>query len=139
MIEIDAITTDLIRATGLLIRRTRATHPHELSITQAQAMARLVETGPMTTADLARAEAVKPQSMGATLAALEEDGLVSRQPHPTDGRQVLFALTPKGIATRDANKLAKRQWLSEAIAKLDPAEQQTLAAATRLVWRIANS
>jgi DNA-binding MarR family transcriptional regulator len=33
---------------------------------------------------------VKPQSMGGTLAAMEEEGLVERQPHPTDGRQILY-------------------------------------------------
>ena len=39
------------------------------------------------------AEAVKPQSMGATLSALEESGLVKRSSDPNDGRQVIFRLT----------------------------------------------
>ena len=36
---------------------------------------------------------MKPQSMGGTLAAMEEEGLVERRPHPTDRRQILFTLT----------------------------------------------
>jgi len=90
----------------------------------------------MTTADLARAESVKPQSMGQTLAALEQEGLVARQRHPTDGRQVLFNLTRKGAELRQANKLAKRQWLSTRIAELSPDERRTLAAAVEIIWRI---
>ena len=60
-------------------------------------MGRLDTHGPMTTAELARAEMVKPQSMGTLLAELEQDGLVRRQPHPTDGRQILFSLTDAGV------------------------------------------
>ena len=61
----------------------------------------------MTTADLARAEFVKPQSMGTTLADLEQAGLVQRRPHPTDGRQVLFALTAEGMEARRQRNIAK--------------------------------
>jgi DNA-binding MarR family transcriptional regulator len=93
----------------------------------------------MTTADLARAEAVKPQSIGAALAVLEQEGLVERRPHPTDGRQVLFALTDAGVATRRRNTILKRQWISTAIAALNPEEQQTLIAAAALFKRLADS
>lgn len=137
--DLDATTAALLRATGRLIRRVRAEHPHELSIPHSQAMARLEELGPTNIADLARLEAVKPQSMGATLAALEEDGMVERRPHPSDGRQFLFTLTDKGLAARRDNSAAKRRWLQQAIAQLDPAEQRILAEATDLIWRIANS
>jgi DNA-binding MarR family transcriptional regulator len=129
----ELIVDNLLRSTGLLIRRIRAEHPHELSIPQSQAMARLEERGPMTTADLARAEAVRPQSMGATLAPLEDEALIVREPHPTDGRQFLFRLTPKGLETRRRNKDAKRIWLMAAIGRLPPQEQQTLAAAADLM------
>ncbi|WP_200581564.1 MarR family transcriptional regulator [Kosakonia sp. S42] len=43
----------------------------------------------MTTTELSRAEAVKPQSMGGTLAFMEREGLVYRSSHSTDGRQIL--------------------------------------------------
>ena len=90
----------------------------------------------MTTADLARAESVKPQSMGATLARLEREGLVKRHPHPTDGRQVLFALTAEGVEARRNRSAAKQKWLLAGIAKLDPAEQQTLMSAVALIKRL---
>jgi len=63
---------DLTQAIGLLVRRVRAAAAsHDLSLTESAVMARLDRDGPATTADLARAEGMKPQSMGATVAALE--------------------------------------------------------------------
>ena len=93
----DAEIADFTHAIGLLARRVRAAAAlQELSWTEAAVLSRLANDGPATTAGLARAEAVKPQSMGATVAALEEKGLVERKPHPTDGRQANIALTAKG-------------------------------------------
>ena len=82
---------------------------------------------------------MKPQSIGAALAVLEEEGLVQRKPHPTDGRQVLFGLTEAGAETRRKHTLLKRQWISAAMAKLDPSEQQILIAAAALMKRLANT
>lgn len=93
----------------------------------------------MTTADLARAEAVKPQSMGTTLSTMEVEGLIARQPHPSDGRQVLFALTEEGRETRRQVRLAKQEWLSTAFSQFTPSEQKTLLAAIELIRRLSNS
>jgi DNA-binding MarR family transcriptional regulator len=138
--SLEAVVEEMVRSIGQLLRRLRAeSNPTELTWSQRAAMARLGNEGWMTTADLARAELVKPQSMGATLAALEREGLVRRRPHPTDGRQVLFALTERGVETRQHNKLLKRQWLATALAKLDPSERQVLAAAIVLIKRLGES
>ncbi|HEX6496475.1 MAG TPA: MarR family transcriptional regulator, partial [Acidobacteriaceae bacterium] len=95
----DLAVTDFGHAVGLLIRRVRAAAAsHELSWTESAVIGRLAKQGPATIADLARAESVKPQSMGTTVAALEEMGLVARKPHPTDGRQMNIELTAKGVA-----------------------------------------
>ncbi|MGA8440037.1 MAG: MarR family transcriptional regulator [Candidatus Sulfotelmatobacter sp.] len=135
-LEISAI--DLIQAVGLLLRRVRAAAAsHELSLTEAAVMARLAKDGPATTADLARAEGMKPQSMGTTVAALEEMGMVERKPHPTDGRQVNIELTAKGADVRNRAKDAKRTWLVQAITQLDKQEQATLFAAGEIIERLA--
>ena len=99
-------------------------------------MGRLAKDGPATTADLARAEGMKPQSMRTTVAALEEMGLVERQPHPTDGRQVNIELTAKGAAVRKSVGDAKRTWLAQAIAQLDEQERETLFAAGKIIRRL---
>jgi DNA-binding MarR family transcriptional regulator len=134
----DAAILDLTQAVGLLVRRLRAAAAsEELSLTESVVMARLARDGPATTADLARAEGMKPQSMGATIAALEEMGMVERTPHPTDGRQVHIALTAKGDAVRQSVKDAKQTWLAQAIAQLDKQDQATLFAAGEIMRRLA--
>jgi DNA-binding MarR family transcriptional regulator len=134
--------TELALALGLLVRRLRSaahSESHELSWTQKAVMVRLDTEGPATTADLARAEGMKPQSMGTTIATLEEMGMVEREPHPTDGRQMNIALTEKGARMRKETRIAKQTWLAEAIAKLDAAEQKSLPAVTALIKRLGES
>jgi len=77
--------------------------------------------------------------MGGTLAYMEEVGLVERHPHPTDGRQVLFALTAEGVEARRQTRIAKEEWLLRAMAKLDPDEQQTLISAIALIQRLGEA
>ena len=134
---LEAAVAELLSVTGQLTRRLRAvSNTRQLTWSQVSIMARLEEAGPMTTADLARAEAVKPQSMGATLAMMEAEGLVERQPHPTDGRQVLYALTDEGQEARRKVRVAKRDWLLGAVEQLSPAEQKTLVAAVEIIRRL---
>jgi DNA-binding MarR family transcriptional regulator len=99
-------------------------------------MARLARDGPATTAELARAESMKPQSMSTTIAALEEMGMVERKPHPTDRRQMNVALTARGSAARKSVSDAKRTWLAEALAQLDEDERETLFAAGKIIQRL---
>jgi DNA-binding MarR family transcriptional regulator len=133
---------DFALALRLLVRRIRADAPPELrefSWTQKAVLSRLEKDGPATSADLARAEGVKPQSMSTALALLEKMGLVERKSHPTDGRQINIKLTTKGIALRKNTKEATHGWLSQAIAKLDRQEQTTLFKAGQLIKRMAET
>ena len=128
---------DLIQAIGLLVRRVRAAAgAHELSLTESAVLARIANDGAATIADLARAESMKPQSMGATVASLEEMGLVERKPHPTDGRQVHIELTANGASVRKSAREAKRTWLAEAISELDEREQEVLFEAAGVIRRL---
>ena len=136
----DALAADLALAIGTLIRRIRANAPTEnadLSWTQRSVLTRLQNEGPATAAELARAEGVKPQSMGTIVAALEQMGMIERKPHPTDGRQVVIQLTADGLNKRQQAKDAKMSWLSAAIARLPEHEQQALAAAGSVIRHLA--
>ncbi len=125
---------EFIRSIGLLVRRTRAAaFSDELSWTESVVLWRLALNGPATTAELARAEVMKPQSMGTAVATLEKLGLVERRPHPTDGRQVNIELTAKGMEVRKKARDAKLAWLMEVIGKLDDKERETLFAAGRII------
>src|SRR3954468_47557 len=101
---------------------------------QAAALIRLERDGPATVSELARAESVRSQSMGATVAPLIEAGLVSSSPHPTDGRQTLRSLTDSARERFTAARSAKEDWLFRTIRDtLSPDEQQQLATAVRLL------
>ena len=82
---------------GLLLRRMRQVRVEgELTVPETSALTRLDRSGPATSSALARLEQISPQSMGATLAALEARGLVERHPDPQDGRRVVLSVTEAG-------------------------------------------
>lgn len=127
---------------GLLVRRIRADAPPELrdfSWTQKAVLSRLEKDGAATSADLARAEGVKPQSMGTAIGALEAVGLVERKAHSTDGRQMNIKLTAKGVALRKSTKEAKHTWLSNAIDRLDKKDQAIIYKAGEIIKRLVEN
>jgi DNA-binding MarR family transcriptional regulator len=126
---------------GQLVRRLReSTRPKGLTPSQASALARLEREGPVTVTALARAEGVRSQSMGATVAALEAAGLVSRAPDPADGRQTILAPTASGRELIRDGRAARQDWLFRAIrATLTTREQKELASAIGLLKRLVDS
>jgi DNA-binding MarR family transcriptional regulator len=134
---LDIAVTDFRHAIGLLVRRARAAAvSQELSWNDTAVLKRLAQEGPATTAELARAQGMRPQSMRPIIAALEEMGLVRRKAHPTDRRQVNIELTARGAAAQKRAGHAKRTWLAQAFAQLDESERQTLFAAGRIIKRL---
>lgn len=138
--DLETAVTEFRLAVGQLVRRLRTeVNPGDLTLSQNATLARLEGAGWATTADLARAQSVKPQSMAAILASLERGGLVKRRPHPTDGRQVLFSLTGDGAEARRKRNIAQSDWLLTAMAQLDAAEQQTFISAIALIKRLGEA
>lgn len=133
----DLDVSDFAQTIGRLVRHMRAAAAqHELSLTESAVLARLGREGPATTAELARAENMRPQSMSAAVATLEERGLVERKPHPSDGRQTNIALTEKGAVVRSSTKDLKRAWLAQATARLGDEDRQVLARAGDILKRL---
>ncbi len=131
---------EFVAAIALLVRRLRSERAsQELSWTESLVMGRLARGGPATIADLARAEGIKPQSMGATVATLEKSGLLRRKAHPTDRRQSLIELTREGTALREGLRTARLAWLEQAIAGLGKDERHLLHAAGAIIARLAES
>ncbi|RKP53660.1 MarR family winged helix-turn-helix transcriptional regulator [Pararobbsia silviterrae] len=130
---------DFALAISLLVRRIRADAPPELrefSWTQKAVLTRLEKEGAMTSADLARAERIKPQSMSSAIASLVTMGLIERHAHPTDGRQMLIKLSAKGTKLRRTTREAKHAWLAQAITRLNKQEQALLFKAGALIARM---
>jgi len=138
--DTETAAADLLAACGQLIRRIRAESNNlELTWSQTATLTRLTSSGPMSIADLARAESVKPQSMGVSLAALESDGLVERTPHPSDGRQFLFSLTALGVDAHRRVRQSKQAWLASALSGLSNDEREELARAVKVIARLADA
>lgn len=138
--SLDIVAKDLTAAISRLLRRLRTeANPTELALSQMGVLARLEQGGPTTTADLARAELMKPQSMGVILASLEHEGLIERRSHPTNRRQILFVLTETGVAVRTSHRAMKRNWLVGALGHLDPADLKALIAAIAVIRQVGDS
>jgi DNA-binding MarR family transcriptional regulator len=126
---------------GLLLRRLRQTRAvGELTLPESSALTRLDRGGPATASALAKLEQISPQSMGATLGALEAKGLIERSPDPGDGRRAVLSVTEAGLGLiRDKRNARTEQFAKALSAGFTPAEIQLLAAASPLLERLAES
>jgi len=126
---------------GLLFRRLRQVpDDSELTMPETSALVRLERGGPTTPGALAKLEQISPQSMGATLAALEDRGLVERRADPDDGRRVVMSLTGAGRLTVHQRRTARTAKLAEALSGgFTTDELSQLLAAAPLLERLAES
>jgi DNA-binding MarR family transcriptional regulator len=131
----------LRESVGLLLRRLRQERANgELTLPESSALTRLNRAGPATSSALAKLEQISPQSMGATLAALEARGLVERHPDPEDGRRVVLSVTGAGRQVLQDRHNARTQQLARALsAGFTPAELAQLMVAAPLLERLAQS
>ncbi len=135
------IAAALRASIGLLLRRLRQVRPDdELSLPEGSALTRLDRGGPATASALARREQISPQSMGATLAALEARGLVARSPDPADGRRIVLSVTDAGRRVLQDKRSARVEQLAQALsAGFTRIELNQLMAAAPLLERLAQS
>lgn len=135
-----ALAQDLRALVSKMKRRLREQADiGDLTPSQTSVVLRLEKHGPATTSSLARAEGIRPQSMGSIVAALDQAGLVTGAPDPTDGRRTTLSLTDACLEWIREGRAARQDWLSRAIqAQLSPQEQKHVAAAVALLGRIVD-
>src|SRR3954468_17458125 len=127
------LAEDLRISIARLSRRLRAQSPSPLSATQHATLAALDRHNSMSPRELAEHEKVQPPSMTRVIATLEEQELLVRSPHPTDGRQVLLTVTEKGRELLREQRRRKQAWLSQRLKELTPEEQTTLQQAAPIL------
>jgi len=129
----------LRRAVNRLGRRMRAERlPDSLPNGRLGLLAQLYREGPSTPGALATALHVQPQSLTRTLAALQEDGLVTRVRDTADGRQYRIELTQSGFAAMARDVEHRDAWLRDRMAaELNDTERELLRLAAGLLDRLA--
>jgi len=139
--RVAALAAELRILAGKLIRRLREQASFgDLTWSQISVLRGLERDGPATVTTLARAEGMRPQSMGAIVAVLEAAGLVSGAPDPADGRQTILSLTAAYREITRAGRAAREDWLSRAIrSSLGAAEQEQLATGVELLKRLVDT
>lgn len=118
----------LIGRLGLFAARRFDAQMASVGLTRRQwaVLNALDSEGPATQQHVGRAISIDPSTMVATIDELEQEGLVERQPHPTDRRAHAVHLTAHGreiLAT--ARQLAGEEQ-RELMAPLSNAERATL-------------
>jgi DNA-binding MarR family transcriptional regulator len=133
-----AVAADLRALLRQMNRRLRQQADFgDLTRSQLNVLSLLEREGSATVSDLARAEGMRPQSMGATVAALEEAGLVRREPHPADRRKSSISLSEAAREQIAAKRLIRQDWLQRALSReLSPEELERVSEALVLLSRI---
>lgn len=133
-----AVAAELRAVFRKLKQRLREHGRHsDLTPSQLSVVLRLEKDGAATVSGLARREGMRPQSMSAVVAPLQESGLVRGAPDPSDGRQTLMSLTPKCLTLLEEGRTARQDWLTARMSqKLSVEEQQKLQIAIALLARL---
>ena len=139
------LATALRISVSRLARRLRAQRTTSgmteavLSETQLAALSALEVHQAMTPGELAEHEKVQPPSMTRVIAALEARALVTRAPHPTDGRQVRLTVTDQGRDLVQQSRKLREAWLAQRLRELSPEERAILRAAAPILQRLSQS
>ncbi|MEU8134401.1 MarR family transcriptional regulator [Streptodolium elevatio] len=137
--DADRAAVAVLRASVLkLSRRLRNQRADEtLSPTQLSVLTILVARGAMTPGELARHEKVQPPSMTRVIAGLEERGLVRRDPHPEDRRQITVTATEPAAEVVAESRRLGNAWLAAHLEALTEEELAALRAAVPVLERLA--
>src|SRR5271168_5412658 len=107
-----------------------------LTPSQTAVLTRLWKEGASSASVLAGAERVRPQSMAAIVAALEQRGLVERTPDSEDGRRQVISLTETGLQRAESDRQVREEWLARAIhERYSESERRTILDALSLLER----
>ncbi|WP_291814288.1 MarR family transcriptional regulator [Cellulomonas sp.] len=138
--------TDLALAADLRVTLSRATRRLKaergeagLSDPQFNVLAILLREGPTSPGRLAEHERIAAPAMTRTVGCLADRGLVRKDEHPTDGRQVVVSLTAEGEAEVAETRRRRDAWLSARLAGLDTEDRAVLTQAAEILRRITAS
>ena len=107
-----------------------------MSASRLSALSVIVFAGPISLADLAAAEHVRPPTMSRIVENLVQDGLVTRDTDPSDRRMVQIAATDAGRAMLDDGRARRVSVIGGRLEKLADSERRALYRGLELMERI---
>ena len=135
--ELQDIATRLHAASIRLLRALRREDDGSgLSAPRLSALSVLAFGGPLSLAELAAAEQVRPPTMSRIVDFLVDEGLATREPAPTDRRSVRIAATAKGRALMEAGRERRVRALVDRLMALAPSERRALGRGVEMLERI---
>lgn len=137
--EADRAAVNSLRSAVMrLSRRLRHQRVDEtLSPTEMSVLGTLTRCGSATPGELARKEHVQPPSMTRIVAMLEAKGLVRRDPHPDDRRQVVVRQTEQAEAMLGESRARRNAWLAQLTEGLTDEERAVLREAAPVLEKLA--
>lgn len=134
-----AAVNELRGAVMRLSRRLRNQRVDEtLSPTEMSVLATLARCGSATPGELARKEHVQPPSMTRIVAMLEAKGLVRREPHPDDRRQVVVSRTEQADSMLAESRSKRNVWLAKLAEGLTEEELAVMRQAAPVLEKLAH-
>ncbi len=135
--EVRDVATRLHAASIRLLRTLRREDDGSgLSAPRLSALSVVAFAGPMSLAELAAAEQVRPPTMSRIVDALVEAGLVSRDMDPDDRRSVRIAATAEGRRVMEAGRERRVRALVERVRGLAGSERRALARGVEILERV---
>ena len=133
----DVLAVDLRIAVMRTSRRLRIEASGDIVSPGQYAVLADLSGGPRTLRELADRENVQAPSMTRIVNALTGQGLVTRSPHPEDGRQILAGITPAGEAVLEEARSHRTAWLAQRVAVLSEEDRRTLSRAAHLMQELS--
>jgi DNA-binding MarR family transcriptional regulator len=106
-----------------------------LSAPRLSALSVVVFLGPLSLAELAAAEQVRPPTMSRIVDALLAAGLVTREAAPGDRRSVRIAATQEGVRLLEAGRARRVRALTARLEKLPESERRALGRGVEILER----
>jgi DNA-binding MarR family transcriptional regulator len=126
-------------AIHLLRRLRREDDASGLPAPQLSAMSVIVFGGAITLGALANAEQVRPPTITKLVAALEEQGLVEREPDPQDRRVMRVKATARGTRLLHDGRRRRVASLATSLGELPTADRAALARAIPILEKVARA
>jgi DNA-binding MarR family transcriptional regulator len=133
--RIDYVSSQLLSRVALLTRLLVNQLGGDLSRTEVGLLTTLRD-GPRRITELAQLEHLAQPTMTLLVKRLEQEGMVSRERHASDGRAVLVSLTAAGEAALDRFLAEASAALGAYVAELSDDRVEALADATETIARL---